>query len=589
MLSRLLFVLAALATSVPAQQIDTGLDRARTPAEAALVGLADFAADRLIVGAAEGADAALLATALDAARYELVEPLMPAAGLYLVRLVDGTRVPDAITALAGHPALRYAAPDHVVTQRSTTPNDPSYGQQWCHGKMQSALAWDLGQGSQDFVVSVVDGGCMLTHADLTANLFTNAAESAGAPGVDDDANGYVDDVKGWNAYANNGSVPNDSHGTHVNGIVGARGNNALGVAGVNWNVRLLPVAGSSGTTSTVVKAYNYALAMKTLWLSSGGLLGANVVSTNSSFGVDYGNCASATYKPWNDSYDALGAAGVLSCAATMNINANVDATGDVPTGCSSAWLVTVTNTTSTDTKNSGAAYGATTIDLGAPGTNVYSTYSNGGYTNMTGTSMASPQAAGAIALLHSVASAEFAALRAADPAQAALELKQVLLDNVDVLPDLNGKTVSGGRLNLSKAATAIAAWSQGGSPGVIEPYGVGLGGANIGTLASDSIPNIGTTLVLQAGGFVNSTSAILVIATVRDTVPYAGGTMLVNLSTILALVPFPVAGGAATLNLPIPANPALVGFFTAMQCGAADALLPQGIALSNGLKVTLGN
>ena len=562
---------------------------AANPAEVAIVGDADFVADRLIVRFVPGLDLDLARLVLDPARFELAEPLMPSIDLYLVRIADGTPVAAAIVELSASPLLRYAAPDHFVTQRSTTPNDPSYGQQWCHTKMQSALAWDHGQGSTDFVVSAVDGGCLLTHQDLADNLYTNKAELGGVPGFDDDGNGYIDDVHGWNAYSNNGNIPNDGHGTHVNGIIGARGNNGLGVAGVNWDVTLMPVAGSSGTTSIVVKAYNYVLAQKQLWLATGGALGANVVATNSSFGVDYGNCGSATYKAWNDSYEAMGAAGILSCGSTANININIDVVGDVPTGCASPYMVAVTNTTSTDTKNSGAAYGLTTIDLGAPGTNVYSTYSNGGYTSMTGTSMAGPQVAGAIGLLHSVASTDFSALRASDPAGAALVLKQVILDNVDPLADLTGKTVSGGRLNLSKAADAIAAWTGGASThGKVEPYGIGLGGANVGLLASPSIPDIGTPVVFNATKFFRSTSVLMLVSTASTNAPIAGGTLLVSLPEMFALLTIGVSGGSGSLSLPIPNDAALVGFVFYAQCGGSDGTQPQGVALSNGIKFTIG-
>ena len=122
-----------------------------------------------------------------------------------------------------------------------------------------------------------------------------------------------------------------------------------------------------------MEAYGYALDQRAIYDSSGGLSGAFVVATNSSFGVNNADCSSGDYSLWNDMYDALGQYGILSCGATMNINSNVDVTGDVPTGCESDYMISVTNTTRNDAKNSGAAYGLTTIDLGAPGTQVLST------------------------------------------------------------------------------------------------------------------------------------------------------------------------------------------------------------------------
>jgi subtilisin family serine protease len=187
------------------------------------------------------------------------------------------------------------------------------------------------------------------------------------------------------------------------------GNDASQVTGINWNVKLMAVAASSSSTSVISTGYGYVLAQKTLWLQSGGTQGANVVSTNSSFGVDLANCSSGSYPVWNDLYNAMGGVGILSAGATANANYNVDTQGDVPTSCSSPWLVTVTNTTRTDTRNSSCGYGATTIDLGAPGTNVLSTYTGNSTSTLTGTSMATPHVAGAIAFLHSVAGPGFTA------------------------------------------------------------------------------------------------------------------------------------------------------------------------------------
>ena len=140
----------------------------------------------------------------------------------------------------------------------------------------------------------------------------------------------------------------------------------------------------------------------------------------------------------------------------MNINSNVDVTGDVPTGCESDYMISVTNTTRNDAKNSGAAYGLTTIDLGAPGTQVLSTYTGGGTSNLTGTSMASPHVAGAVAFLHASMSTGFSSFFQSNPAEGGLLIKQLILDGTDPLPTLNGVTVSGGRLKLYNSALLLS-------------------------------------------------------------------------------------------------------------------------------------
>jgi subtilisin family serine protease len=218
---------------------------------------------------------------------------------------------------------------------------------------------------------------------------------------------------------------------------------------------MMLIGGSSGNFSVVAKAYGYAMAQKKLWLESNGEKGANVVVTNSSFGVDYGKCDTPTYSVWNDIYNEMGKLGILSAAATANISIDVDKEGDVPTGCNSPYIISVTNTDSTDKKFGQAAWGRTTVDLGAPGTAIFSTYSGDQYQNLTGTSMATPHIAGQVALMHAGASAIFADFYKKNPAQGALELKKILMSTVDPNPTLAGRTVSGGRMNLGRAVKAI--------------------------------------------------------------------------------------------------------------------------------------
>ncbi|HEX4924480.1 MAG TPA: S8 family serine peptidase, partial [Bdellovibrionales bacterium] len=277
------------------------------------------------------------------ANVEVVEALVPDLNMYLVRTKKGHSVRGAMGLLSANPLVKYAQPNHKI-QRRNTPNDEMFKNMWPLANpanngadIKAIEAWKLGTGGKDklgadIVVAVVDGGVDVAHQDLAANIWTNSKEIAGN-GKDDDGNGYVDDIYGWNAFNNNGTITKDYHATHVAGTVGAVGNNNKQVTGVNWNVKIMSIVGASGNTATVAKAYGYVAAQKKLFLESKGQKGANVVVTNSSFGVDYGDCASATYKAWNDLYDYMGSLGILSAAATANLNIDVDVKGDVPTGC----------------------------------------------------------------------------------------------------------------------------------------------------------------------------------------------------------------------------------------------------------------
>jgi subtilisin family serine protease len=363
--------------------------------------------------------------------------------------------------------------NHYVQNRSsgsilaTFPDDPMFDQQWAlnntgqnggtpDADIDAPEAWDITTGGltvlgDTIVVAIVDGGCDLNHQDLI--YWHNYAEIPNN-GIDDDSNGYIDDYRGWNAYDNNGNIPTNYHGTHVSGIAAAHGNNALGVSGVNWNTQVMPIAASSGTEAIVVAGYAYALEMRALYNETNGAEGAFIVSTNSSFGVDYGQ--PENYPIWCAMYDSMGVQGILSCAATANLNINIDIEGDVPTACPSPFMISVTNTTRNDLKNSGAAYGLETIDLGAPGTSILSTVPGNSYSNLTGTSMATPQVTGAIALMFAAADSNLMNTYKNDPAAGALLFRDYLFAGVDVIPALEGITVTGGRLNVYNAALEVS-------------------------------------------------------------------------------------------------------------------------------------
>ena len=408
---------------------------------------------------------------LDSARpfvLRTIRPLSRRMNLYLMRF-DPTQISekDALSSVRKQSSVLLAQYNHKVQSRhlaasATLPNDPDFGQQWAldntgqtgglaDADIDATDAWDIttaGVSSlgDTIVVAVIDEGVDTDHEDL--RLWHNQGEIAG-DGIDNDNNGYIDDVQGWNAYNQSGSLPNSVHGTHVSGIIAAKGDNATGVSGVSWDSQIMFVAGSSGNESTVLEAYGYVLEQRARYNDSNGQEGAFVVATNSSFGVNFGQAA--TYPVWCAMYDSLGAVGIMNAVATMNLGQDVDQVGDMPTTCGSEFIIGVTNTTDQDQKNAGSAYGITHIDLGAPGTNVLSTFPNDVYGFNTGTSMATPHVAGSLALLVAAACPALMIQYRNDPANTALLFREWILSGVDPISSLQSLVATGGRLNVNNS------------------------------------------------------------------------------------------------------------------------------------------
>ena len=392
------------------------------------------------------------------------ETLVPDLNIHLYRYdVTKSAAVDALMSIMRNDDVAVAQFNHYVHERSLTPNDTRFAEQWDKNNtgqtggtpdadIDGPEAWELSRGgvtamNDTIVVAIVDGGQQTNHPDL--DTWLNWREIP-ANGIDDDNNGYIDDINGWNASTNNGTIPANNHGTHCAGIAGAIGNNGLGVAGVNLKVKTMPIVygNSPSLEQSVVKAYGYAHKQRKMYNQSNGTQGAFVVSTNSSFGVDRGQ--PANYPLWCGFFDSLGAVGILSAGAGPNINLNIDTEGDIPTACPSNYLIAVTNTTSADVKNTGAGYGPINMDLGAPGTSILSTIPGSSYGLLTGTSMATPQVAGAIGLIYAGASSVFIQLAKSDPDSAALLFKQYILSSVDTLASLQSLVLSKGRLNVHK-------------------------------------------------------------------------------------------------------------------------------------------
>jgi hypothetical protein len=236
----------------------------------------------------------------------------------------------------------------------------------------------------------------------------------------------------------------------------------MGISGVNWNTQIMPIAGSSTTEAVVIEAYGYALEMRAIYNETAGDSGAFVVATNTSFGINYGN--PSEYPIWCSIFDSLGNYGIISCAATANIDINVDNEGDIPTSCGSDWLISVTNTTNSDKRNIGSAYGLKSIDLGAPGTDILSTSIGGTFDKKSGTSMSSPFVASSIALLFSSASSELINAYKKDPKNISLIFKDFILSGIDSVLDLQDLTVTGGRLNLHNSVQLVKSFPDSADP-----------------------------------------------------------------------------------------------------------------------------
>ncbi|PWH81863.1 S8 family serine peptidase [Brumimicrobium oceani] len=366
---------------------------------------------------------------------------------------EQTNLSEVLSLLERQPPILYVQANRKVELRAT-PNDPLFGNQWHHNNIDSQLAWDITTGGttpngKEIVVALIESADLINHSDLQANQWVNTGEIPNN-GIDDDGNGYVDDYNGWNVSSNDDNIGAGSHGTSCAGMMGAKGNNDLGVTGINWDLKIMDIAGYANpfTEANIVASYDYALNARLLWNQTNGARGAFVVATSSSWGIDGGN--PANYPIWCSFYDDLGQAGILNVGATTNQNQDVDTFGDVPTTCASDYMVSVTATNSSDVIDF-AGYGDQTIDLAAPGSNIYTTAQNNSYSSTSGTSFACPLTAGLIGLMYSIPCSSLEQAAMTNPQATTDMVRQALFNGVDQTPHLQSKTITGGRINAKNS------------------------------------------------------------------------------------------------------------------------------------------
>lgn len=418
----------------------------------------DFTPGELLVRFGQRADAAeltieqrdMVLADIGGAVIEREYSIVP--GLCLVKLSDVITVEEALQQLGNAEGVLYAQPNYKVWALSILPDDPMFGELWgmhntgqtggtADADIDAPEAWEVATGTDSVIVAVIDTGVDYTHPDLAANMWINEAEFNGTAGVDDDGNGYVDDIYGYDC-CNNDPDPLDDegHGSHVSGTIGAVGNNGVGVTGVCWNVRIMAVKflneTGSGSTSDAIESVQYAT-----------LMGAQVMS-NSWGGGAYS-------KSLEDAIKAAGDAGILFVAAAGNGHGvNNDINPHYPSSYDLDNVIAVLSTDYHDDLSDHSNYGPISVDIGAPGGDpdceICSCYMGGGYYCAYGTSMATPHVSGACALIWSIS-----------PSLTRQEVKDTILRTADPLPSLAGRCVSNGRLNLHNAVLETrASWVE---------------------------------------------------------------------------------------------------------------------------------
>jgi subtilisin family serine protease len=343
-----------------------------------------------------------------------------------LKVKNGLSAENAVKIYKNEPDIEYAEPNYLF-RAQVVPGDQRYNELWGMEKIVAPTAWDYTTGNNSVVVAVIDSGIDYNHPDLAGNIWVNESEISDN-NIDDDENGYVDDVYGINAIAGGSPMDDNGHGTHVSGTIGAVANNGIGVAGINWNIKIVAckfLDGSGyGSTDGAIQCLQYIKSLKDL--------GLNVVATNNSWGGD--GYSQALYDAINAQQD------ILFIAAAGNNATNNDTSAFYPAAYSLPNLLAVAATDLNDSLASFSNYGAQTVHLGAPGKDILSTLPGSSYGVLSGTSMAAPHVTGLAALLKSQ-----------DMNREWRQVKNLLLSSGDSLPSLGGTTITGKRINAANS------------------------------------------------------------------------------------------------------------------------------------------
>lgn len=350
--------------------------------------------------------------------------------------------------LAAMPGVAYVVPNRVILARQATSSDPLVYRQYGLDVTQVSKAWEITTGSKAVTVGVIDSGVDYNHPDLADNIWNNPGETGvdaqgrdkRTNGIDDDNNGYVDDWHGWNfAKGNNNPMDENGHGTHCAATIGARGDNGVGMAGLNWNVGIVPLKfmdrWGAGTLDAAVEAVSYAIKMK-----------LNITSNS------WGGPGDLTEKMlWTNLFSEANSVGQLIVIAAGNESGNNDE--EIFNFPATIRLNNVMVVAASDPQDKLARftnYGEDSVDIAAPGVGILSAAIGDGYVSMDGTSMATPFVAGAAALV-----------KAANPNATPEEIRQRIDSSVDLNPMMSGLLVSGGRLNIGRAVSGDTSSKQG--------------------------------------------------------------------------------------------------------------------------------